>query len=166
MGKENSNGIAIIMIFIGAIIAATLMVPIADQIFDQTNSRTATNVTTVMPAAVNTTVDLEGRNLIGTITLVNDTFDDVSQFYIKDERLSSNSGLLTVAVTSNSTSGVGNTLGQTVNATYEFKPDGSAVNSTDSSLIRLILIFAALAVLFFVLAMVFGMEAMKNLLDR
>ena len=165
MGNFKSDGMMIFGIFIGVIITAVLIGTIGDSIFDQTNTREVLNVSVTTPAAQNTSVELLGRTLVGTMNLENLTGDDVSQFFIRDTRLGTD-GLLHVTITSNGTSGVGNTLGQAVNTSYVYEPIGHAVNASDSNMIRLILIFAALAILIFAITMLFKSESMQDLLRR
>jgi len=160
-----SNGKAIFIIFIGAIVALTLLANIADQVFDQTNTRTTLNETFTLPAAQNTSVELIGRNLVTVRpNIENVTGDDVTQFFIFDSRLGVG-GLVTVAVTSNGTSQVGTELGVSANTTYEYKPDGSAVNNNDSSVIRLITLFAALAITLFVIGVFWSSDSFRNLIS-
>ncbi len=146
MSKLDSK--TILIMFIGLIITATFMLSIGDQISAQTSSRTFVNTTVVGPAE-NTTLALEGRSLEGTMTIRNTTAD-VSNQYVKDSRLGAQ-GLLTVAITSNSTTF---SAGQNINVSYTALPDGHAVNSGDRNIILLILIFAALAMLVFAVSLV------------
>lgn len=139
------------MIFIGAIITLVLLGTIADSVFDQTSTREAVNETFTLPTAVNTTVELTGRTLVtARPNIENVTGDDVTQWFIVDSRLGTG-GLLTIAITSNGTSDLGTNLGIGANTSYVYEPEGHAVNATDSSVIQLIILFAALAVTLFVI---------------
>lgn len=143
------DGKAIFTVFVGAIIAIVFLASIGDAVFDQSNTFTLANATVTAPAT-NASVAIEGRELIGTPTVVNDTnssqqdLQDVGVFI--DERVIN--GVKTVALTVNQT---GDAFGGVaVNLSYTFGPDGFLERSVDRSIVALIVLFGALGVLVFV----------------
>ncbi len=152
MGMFQSDGKAILGVFIGALIALTFLGVIADSVFSQTNIITVTNVT-VTGLAENVSLDLEGRDLIELIEIYNAT--NVSYNLLNNgsevaSGLSSTTGLQSVQLTLNNTAL--NYSGQLINISYTANPDGFA-SSTSQPVILLIVIFGALAILVFTIIM-------------
>lgn len=149
----SKNDLMIIFaLFVGLIITATLIGSIGDEVNAQTNSRTFVNTTITGPAD-GVSVFLEGRSLESGTMILRNVSEDVTSEYDLSNRIGSN-GLLSVAITGNSTS---LSAGELINASYTAIPDGHAVGSGDSSIIKLILIFAAIAQLIFSAALVMKM---------
>ena len=65
--------IFILIVFIGAVIAATLISSIANQTNLLTNTFTVNNDTVNVPSAVNSTLDLTGRDLVTEVEINNAT---------------------------------------------------------------------------------------------
>ncbi len=149
MGSFTTDGKAILAVFIGAIIALTFMSPIADSIFGSTNTLTVTNLTVTAPAATspNSTLDLRGREVIGSVIAVNNSGTVIigTNFSFADGFASN--GLRTVRITTTSAE----FAGQGLNLTYTYKPDGYQNDSAARASTLLILIMAALGLVVFVI---------------
>ncbi|KKL88654.1 hypothetical protein LCGC14_1922520 [marine sediment metagenome] len=123
------DGKAIFTVFVGAIIAIVFLASIGDAVFDQSNTFTLANATVTAPAT-NASVAIEGRELIGTPTVVNDTnssqqdLQDVGVFI--DERVIN--GVKTVALTVNQT---GDAFGNVTISDLEFVSE-SNLNGTEN----------------------------------
>lgn len=145
------DGKMIFTIFIGAIIAVVFLASIGNSIFEQTNTGTATNVS-FTGAAVNTSLALEGRQLLVATSVINGTnITLISQGVIL--ATGTVNGVQTVTVTINDTAA--DLTGSLMNATYTFNPDGFVDDGGARSIITLILIFGALAILIFVVVVLF-----------
>ncbi len=159
MAFNNRDFFGILIIFIGAIIAVTFMSPIGDQINLQTTTFNTINVTVTAPSAGNGTVDLFGREVVGGTGVItnatairNDTINDTFALGANNFTIitgTGSNGLLTVQLLLNDT-GAAAWADQSVNVSYEYRPDGYINDSGGRSVTRLILIFAALAILVFV----------------
>lgn len=156
-----SDGKMIFLMFFGLIIASTLIVPIADEIFVQTNTFNVTNETVIAPA-VNATLDLAGRTLLTSLGVLNATDGAHVPGGLLQTGFGTN-GLRTVQLTLNDSAS--NFSGTSVNISYTFDPDGG-VSGGARSLTLLILIFAALGALIFAVATLFGSGSFKNLVSR
>ncbi len=158
-----NDGRMIFAIFIGAIIAVVFMANIADSIFTQTNTATQTNLT-VTVSAINVSQAVAGRELIALTSITNET--NVSRS-LQNEGLNLSTrivnGAQTVALTANDSSG---SVGNEVNLTYTYNPDGFIDNAGARSIVTLILIIAGLAIVVFVIVQIFGSEALINITRR
>lgn len=167
MGNFDTDGKAIFMVFVGAIIALVLIFVIADQVNLTTTTIEEVN-TTVTANAPNVTLDVRGRQLISSINIFNTT--NISQNL--GERfgaslqtgISTTSGLLSVQLVFNDT-GV-NFEGEEVNVSYTANPDGYISDSGGRSVTKLILIFAALAILIFTVVVFIQFGFLGELLRR
>ncbi len=158
-----SAGRAILVMFIGAIVATVFLGSIATTIVGDTSTITRANTTLVIPV-VNTTTSLDGREIVGSMIVINLTGADVSTTFDTTDKLVN--GLLTVAITSNDTSVDRTSPGTNINVSYTANPDGF-VGATARGVTLLILIFAALAILIFVIVILFDrnsalFEMVKN----
>ncbi len=154
---------AIMLVFIGGIVAIVILASVADTIFPQTNTLAVIN-TTVTGAAVNTTLDLQGRELLTTQEIHNSTNATDNLF---DEGASlqtgtGTNGLLTVQLILNDTAAA--YVGRPIDVSYTFNPDGYISNSGGRSINNLIPIFAALAILVFVIVMFIKFGSMGTLI--
>ena len=154
MVSFDTDGKAIFIIFIGAIITIVLLGSIADQIFGETNTITITNVT-VTAAAVNTTLDITGRDILTIIEIYNATNATI-QSYIGNgtniqSGISTTTGLRSVQFILNDTGAGPSIAGTTVNISYTANPDGYLSDSGSRSIANLIPLFSALAILIFLL---------------
>lgn len=140
---------AIFSIFIGAIITVVFLASITDTIFPQTNTGSSTNQSVVVPA-INGTLSLAGREVIGTPTIIN-----VTNIGLTGQGLSVETRLIgganTVVLVANDTAGANGLVGSTVNVTYSFNPDGFISDSGARSITNLIPIFGALAIVVFII---------------
>ena len=159
------DGKMIFTIFVGTIIAATLIATIGDSIFTQTNTIAVTN-NTVTAAAVNTTLDVSGRELLTTIEIYNAT--NVTDSLVGLGGLlqtgTATDGLLSVQLILNDTASA--FAGESVNISYTANPDGFLSDGGARSIANLILIFAALAILVFTIVVIFQNENFRRLLNR
>ncbi len=157
MALEKTDFFVLITIFIGVIVAATFMGPISDAVFAQTNTFNVVNGTFTTPTAGNATVDLTGRELVGSATIINATGDGTvlttaANFTVLTG--TGTNGLRTVQILLNDT-WAGIWASSPVNITYEYIPDGYVADSGGRSVTRLITLFAALALVVFVIVMLF-----------
>ena len=139
------DGKAVFAFFIGSIIAIVFLASVADSVFTQTNTATATNLT-VTVAAINTSLAVEGRDLIALTSIINET-----NITLDDVGLSLSDGLVngvkTVILTANDSAS--DLVGDEVNLTYTYNPDGYISIAGGRSIASLIVIFGALAILIF-----------------
>ncbi len=124
------------------------MVSIGDQINLETNTFTDENITVTVPA-VNATLDVTGRELVTETSILNSTNASQTAVGLFLQTGTGTNGLLSVQLAANDTaSGI---VGNSVNLTYTYNPDGYISDSGGRALTNLILIFAALAILVFVI---------------
>jgi len=157
MVNFNTDARAIFIVFIGAIITATFIGVIADSTFTETNTISRTNIT-VTPAAVNTTLDLEGRELLTTVSVVNSSNGSQSLIGFGGSLqtgISSTTGLLSVQLILNDTAA--DFTSDTVNVSYTANPNGYVSDAGGRSITNLIVIFSALAIMIFAIV-VFAKE--------
>lgn len=150
----NTNGqiTFVIILFIGLIVTSAMLIDIANQQELITGSFEVNNGTVTVPA-INATVDLTGRDLIEEITILNETtVASVDVVGLALQRGIGTNGLLTVQLFANDTSSA--ITGNGVNVTYTYRADGFVGNG-NVAVTRLILLFAALAMLIFAIVMLF-----------
>ncbi len=148
MTSFKMDGKALLIVFIGAIIAVTFLQTIGDSVFAQTNTASVTNVTVTAPA-INATLDLTGRTLIGTGTVVNASNESSPNNGLIIQTGIGTTGLQSVQLTVNDTAGSYD--GITVNVSYSFEPDGYLQETSTRAVALLVVLFAALAILIFVI---------------
>ncbi|KKN08452.1 hypothetical protein LCGC14_1056560 [marine sediment metagenome] len=149
-------------IFIGVILAVVLLGSAANSVFNSTNTFNQTNLTVTAPA-INGTLVLPGRSLTGTTPVVRNSTGISLQnagVFVTDGLVN---GAQTVFLQVND-SGFPNN-GTSVNATYFFIPDGF-VPGAGGTILKLVVLFGALAVLFFVVMKVIKEGSMKNFLKK
>ena len=150
MNKQAQLGIGgFVLLFIGIIVAIALLPAIADNVSTLSDTVTATNVTYTAPAA-NGTIDLgTAQELITLIHVTNHTDGTVvgAGNYTIAEGISATTGKKVVQYTS----GVdANYVGDGVNVSMTYGAEGYADNSGARGMSKVILIFAALGLLGFV----------------
>ena len=155
-GKDimKSDGKMILMLFIGVIIAVALYSVVADSVASGTVvSNTFTNVTVTAPA-VNTSLALNGRDLVGTGNVWNLTkvisSTTTDNLTIREE-IGSDGQKSVVLHTFVNSSGF---AGEEVNVTYTSVPDG-AVTGSSRAIFLLVIIFGAIAIMVFAVVMLF-----------
>ncbi len=164
MGSFESDGKAIMGIFIGALIAVVFLASIADSVFLQTNELSVTNFSQTT-AAVNASVVLKGRSFTGTPGVTNSSFDDVTAQYSFNNTILNGADHQILMVTldeANLNSGA-STL---VNVTYSFQPDGYLADSGSRSMALLIVIFGAVAIIVFIFVVMIKDGSLGNLIKR
>ncbi len=165
MTSFKSDGKAILIVTIGALIAIAFLATIADSIFEQTNTITFTNVT-VTGAAVNTTLDLTGRQILTTVHIYNSsnfTESLVNSGGSLQTGVGSN-GLLSVQLLLNDTGSP--YAGETINISYTANPDGYLSDTSSRAIALLIVIFGSLGVLIFVIVVFIRDGSMGRLIGR
>lgn len=163
MSSLKSDGKTLLIIFIGAIIAATLIASIADQVVGVTTTITVTNAT-VTAAVVNTTLDVRGRTLLTTVNIINasnetDTLIDLGGSL---QTGTGSNGLRSVQLILNDTAS--DFAGEDVNISYTADPDGYIPTASGRSITILITLFAALATLIFVIVVLLKHGSMGDLI--
>jgi hypothetical protein len=161
MANLKSDGKMIFMIFFGVIIATVLLSSSADQVFIQTNILSISNGTSTAPA-VNATLDLTGRTLVGTGIVTNATSGVTVSGGIVQTGLSSTTGLQTIQLTLNDTASA--YAAESVNVSYTYQPDGYLGNSGARGISTLIIIIGALAVLIYVIVVLYQNENFQRML--
>lgn len=162
MAMLKSDGKMVFMIFVGAVITVVFMGVIADQVFLQTNTATATNVT-FTAAAVNSSVTLTGRQNISTITVINATnatLDWSANFTVDTVDSSSNLGIFLVT---RDVTGVG-FAGESINVSYDYQPVGYLQDSGARSIAALVVIMSALAIVVFVIVVMFKFGSIRDMM--
>ena len=145
-----SDGKMILMLFIGVIIAVALYSVIADSVTSGTVvSNTFTNQTVTAPA-VNTSLELTGRDLVGTGSSRNATAPITTGFSIREEIGTDGQKSVVLHVFQNGSFHAGNAT----NLTYTSVPDGSVTGGA-RSLFLLVIIFGAIAIMVFGVVMLF-----------
>ncbi len=142
------DGKAILVVFIGAIIAAVLLASVANQVVGVTTTVAAINSSFTLCNSVNCTTDLTGRQLVSgaTITVTNGTV--TTRILIRDG--ADSGGLRTVQALVNDTAFAELYGGDLINVTYTYEPDGFVGGST-GTITTLITLFGAFAALIFVI---------------
>lgn len=148
MAVLKSDGKAILIVFIGLIITIVLISAVADSVYTQRTVLNSNNATITLPSAANTTVDITGRELVGTATISNGTLD-LSDNFTVSTGTSATTGLRSVQITSNDSSPLH--YGDIANVSYTYRADGYLNNSGARSVAWLIVIFSALAMVVFVI---------------
>ena len=163
MAQLKADSKAIFAIFVGALIGVVILIAIANQINLNTNTRSTTNETVTL-GAVNATTDITGRTLLTRVAVTNATepTSDIPVLALATG-VSTTSSLESVQIVSNDTGqDQGYTSGTTVNVSYSYEPDGF-VRGAANPVVLLILIFASLAILTFVIAKLMG-GSLSNLM--
>ena len=147
MNKKGQSIGFIVVSFIGIIVALALFGPIADTTGDMTNLRTITN-SPITTAAVNESITLGGREATTDITVVNasDGTDWSDNFTVTTRNTA---GSLAILLTSSQDAEDAGQTGEAANVTYTYKPQGYSDSSGSRSIIAIVLIFAALAIMAF-----------------
>ena len=154
MGIFETDGKMIFMIFLGAIIATAIIAPIANQVVANTQTITVPNTTVTIPITANGTLDLQGRALLTTITIGNSTNNLRDEGYSLRTATSSTTGLRTVQLIAND-SRFYTTGSQSISVSYTADPDGYVSEAGARAITILIVLFSALAILIFVIVMLY-----------
>ena len=165
MGMFKTDGKAILLVFVGAIITVVLLSSVANTIVGSTTTGEILNSTIVVPA-VNATTDLTGRDLITETAIVNVTngSQDLSGQGVYLQTGTGASGLRTVQITTNDT---GSSLaGLSVNVSYTYNPDGYISDAGSRSITLLILIFGAVAIMLYVVFQFIKYGSLGKLMAR
>ena len=154
---------AIMIGFIGVIVAVVFIASISNTISLQTTTQSNLNQTVTAPA-VNGTLDLIGRELVGSATVVNSTSGAVlpSANLTVSNQIGS-IGLLTVQLTTNDAGA--DYAGAPVNVSYNYLADG-ALTGGANAIQKTVLIFAALAILVFIIVMFMEEGSLGKLMGR
>ncbi len=164
MVSFKTDGKAIMLIFFAAIIGIVFLASIADQVFLETNTIEIINVTHTGPA-VNTSLDITGRELVTLVAAYNAT--DASDILTGRNGtiitgVSTTTGLLSVQIFLNNTDFVG----QEINVSYIANPDGYISDTGARSITLLIVIFGSLAILITVVAILISEGTLGKLIGR
>ena len=150
-GIMKSDGKMILMLFIGLIIGIALYTVIVDSVTAGTvTSNTFTNQTVTAPA-VNNSLELTGRDLVGTGTVRNVTSPTIPGTSIREEVGTNGQKSVVLHLFQNGSAFAGDTL----NLTYTSVPDG-AVTGGARGIFLLVVIFGAIAILVFGVVMLFS----------
>ena len=163
-GRKNMNKKAQITVgailigFIGILVALILLQGTFPFIGASTNTYTLTNSTFTAPAA-GSTIDLVGQELLGTAIVINQTSGSVvpASNYTIAERVSPIDGLKRISYRSNG--GVFNSVG--VNISYSYGQEGYIDDAGGRGVAGLIPIMAVLAII----AVAIGLAIKKGMFD-
>lgn len=166
MVNTQSDTTRLIAGFVGILIAVVLLASSADSISLQTNTVSVVNQSIVV-GAVNTTVAINGRNLIGTEFTVYNLSDEVrwatelntTWFNINTTVIG---GLQTVSITPAQLAS--SLVGDEVNLTYTAAGAGYISDSGGRNITNLIPIIAGIAILVFSLMLIFSTNAGRNIM--
>ena len=164
MAMLKSDGKMIFMIFIGVIITVVFLNGIADQVSLQTQTQTLTNLSATVPATANTTFtpQLPGRQNITAITVVNATGSVfTNNFTVNTTDASGNLGIFFFPTDAAVTEGVN---GSDVNLTFTMQPFGYLQDSASRNVSTLIVLFAALAIVVFVIVVLFKFGSLEEMM--
>lgn len=162
------DGKAFMIIFIGALIVITLLAGFSDDIYEQRNTRTYHNVTYTGPA-VNSSIDLAGREFVssdgvfinnGTATSCNSTS------CVFSSGISASTGLMTVKLSIDDRGAGAGFAGASLNVSYIAEPDGYLNTSGARSIQGVVLIMSALAILVFIIVVLFKESSVGDLIRR
>jgi hypothetical protein len=151
MNKLNKKGAslgALIMIFIGVIVAIALLVGMTSDVGNMRNIYTITNGSITTAAAVNGTVTLTGRENTTAITVTNMTADHSANYTVTTRNAG---GSLAILLKTTDAAGAVGSNGTAMNVTYSYKPQGYNDSAASRAIVGLILIMAALAIAVFVI---------------
>lgn len=146
MNKRGQAFGALILLFIGAIVALALLPAIAENAQEISRTVVVENNTITMPAAASS-LDLDGQELLDTPLVTNATGGEAvpASNYTVAEVVSTTTGVKTVNILSNG----GLFEGESVNISYTYGVDGYADNAGARSLGNFVALFAALGLLGF-----------------
>ncbi len=161
MATLKGDGASFFQILIGAVIAISFLIVIANSIVAQTTTASTVNETVTIPAADSAT-DLVGRTLLvaGQINNVSAPDPLISENLTLRTGLGSD-GLQTVQLFLNTSS-----PDSEVNVTYTYEPDGYLNTGSSRAIAALILIFGALGILMFVFVTLMKEGSMGKLIGR
>ncbi len=159
---SDGNLKAIFIVFIGAIIAVTLISVISNQTNLSTNSFVTVNETFTIPTNVGETVDLGGRELVSATAIRSANASTILNLTLQTG--TGASGLRSVQIVVDGPV-VANTS-QTGLASFTYLPDGYVGSSGGRSIVNLIVIFAALAIVVFVLVVFIKIGFLGKLMGR
>lgn len=153
MVNQNGQIAFIVIIFVGLIVAASLITDIANQEELITGSFQIDNQTVTVPG-INETLDLTGRDLLTDQGITNSTNNTAPVIPVGLSLRSGigTNGLLSVQLFANDTSSID--TGESVNVSYTYRADGFVGNAS-VAITQLIVLFAALGALVFVIVMLF-----------
>lgn len=166
MVSLQSDGKAIFKVVIGALIAIAMLSVIATQVFVETNTLGVINGTVTAPA-VNATLDLTGRALVGDGVVLNATNSsgaDQTTLGVFVQTGTGDNGLRSVQLFVNDTGAA--FAAQSVNITYTYEPDGYLPLLSSRSVANLIVIFGALGILIFVIVVFIKDGSLGKLIGR
>ncbi len=161
MANFKMDGKAFFMIFLGTIITIALLSTIGDSVFLQTNTFSVANVIVTAPA-VNATLDLTGRTLIGTGTVANTTNASTNTSGVVIQTGTGTGGLQSIQLSVNQTAN--NFAGKSVNVSYTFQPDGYLSSGVSRSVIILVVLFGALGIFITVVVILLGDASMGKII--
>ncbi len=149
------------VIFIGVIIAVVFLQSIANTAFAQTTAGNVTNNTITAPNN-GSSISLTGREVTGTPQAFNATDGAV----VPSTNFTLATGLVDGIATVQYTNLDSVWNGVSVNVTYNFNPDGFVSEATTRSVILLIIIFGALAILVFVISILFKFSSLGEMVNK
>lgn len=149
-GKRIGDSAAILGLFLIAIIGITFLSSIGDDVQGATQTITVNNDTVTLPSSVGGTLELTGRDLVSTTSIINQTGVDLTGNVSLSDGLGSD-GTKTVILTLDGLLIDGEEInGTSANVSYVANPDGS-VQGSNATIIDLVVLIGALAILVLVI---------------
>ncbi len=162
MATLKGDGASFFQILIGAVIAISFLIVIANATVAQTTTFERVNVTADVPSAENGTTDLLGRALISADTPITNVSTFETPENVSLITGTGANGLQSVQLLLNGTS-AGTPQ---VNVSYSYQPDGYLPLGSTRSIALLILVFGSLGILIFVLVVLIQRGALGRLIGR
>lgn len=140
----------IIVVAIGVIVALVILTGALSPLIGQsTLTQTLTN-DTITAAAVNSSINLEGQAVVGSIIIANSSGTVIvgTNFTVANKQVVD--GVLTSTLTTNDAGSA--YAGEALNVSYTLEPEGYISSSGGRAMANLIMIFAAMAIAIFALS--------------
>ena len=161
MNKKGMSIGIIVIAFVGIIVALALFGPIANETGNMRNLQTATLVNYTTDATVNDSITLVGRELVGSMVVVNAS-DNSDVWSSNFTTVSKNTaGSLAILLKTTDAAGAAGQNASLASLTYTYKPQGYSDSSGARSMIGLVLVFAAITIMAFAYGPV--REALANI---
>jgi len=158
-----SDGKAIMTVFLGALICVVLLGSVADSLYPQTHEFSTANLSTTT-AAVNATVTLPGRSYTGSPFVSNTSHHDCSAQFTFTNVIDAGDHKITMKTLD--TAAANGLASKLVNVTYTGQPDGYISESSSRSTAKLITLFGAIAILIFIIVVLIAQGSLGRLIRR
>jgi len=159
MVRFQGDAKTILIIFIAIIMAVVFIDVIADQTYAVTTTLDAVNVTVTVPTA-NNDLSILGRTLIGSAVVINTTDNsaiNATNYTIQTKIVN---GKATIVYTNLEAKW----NGIDVKTSYSYEPEGYVRESSSRTLVLLVVLFGALAIIIFIISRLMKDSSLKQFL--